>query len=261
MVQAITQAIGAISSGIAGAASFAAANTQFVMRAASFAYTAIDALTNKQTNSLGGSSYSSPAYTFGQLQTQVSNLLPRPIIYGQVKIAGNKIWQTGTNTATIKQIICLCDGEINSISNVKFNDEDIASLSGCSYNAYYGNGTQNIDSRIPGATQANKAEVVGGLKYDAYLAITAQASKTLPNSGFNVTCLVEGKKIRVYTNTSTYSTTYNNNPAWCILDFLTCYNGIGLSHSEIDIQSFIDAANYCNATVDGQARFTLNLAL
>lgn len=265
MVQAITQAIGAISSGITGAAasmgSFAAANTQFVMRAAAFAYTVIDALTNKQTNSLGGSSYSSPAYTFGQLQTQVSNLLPRPIIYGQVKIAGNKIWQTGTNTATIKQIICLCDGEINSISDVKFNDEDIAGLSGCSYDAYYGNGTQNIDSRVPGAAQINKAAVVGGLKYDAYLAITAQASKKISNSGFNVTCLVEGKKIRVYTNTSSYSTAYSNNPAWCILDFLTCYNGIGLSHSEIDIQSFIDAANYCNATVDGQARFALNLIL
>ncbi|OGI00481.1 MAG: hypothetical protein A2Y25_12080 [Candidatus Melainabacteria bacterium GWF2_37_15] len=262
MAQLIIGAIATIGSAIAGAsatvATFAAAAG--AVRVVALVYTVIDALTNKQTSPIDGGE-ASPTYTFGKLQTQVSNLLPRPIIYGQVKAAGNKIWQTGENTSSIRQIVCFCDGEISSISSVKLNDEDISSLSGCSYTAYYGNGTQSIDSSIPGATQENKAAVVGGLKYDAYLAITAQASKTLSNSGFNVTCIIEGRKIRIYSNISTYGVQYSNNPAWCILDFLTCYNGVGLSHGEIDIQSFIDAAIYCDTLVDGQKRFTLNLVL
>ena len=226
----------------------------------SFAFTVIDALTNKQESPLNGGQ-SSPTYTFGSLQTQVSNLAPRPIIYGQVKVAGNKIWQIGENTSSIKQIVSLCDGEISSVSDIKLNDLDISALSGCSYDAYTGNGIQNIDSRVPGATQANKAAKVGGLKYDAYLAITARASKNLSSSGFNTTCIVEGKKIRVYSASDSYNIQYNNNPAWCILDFLTCCNGGGISFDEIDIQSFIDAASYCDILVDAQKRFTLNLIL
>ncbi len=261
MAQFIISAAGLVGTAIAGAAAavgtFAAAN---VIQVVALAYTVIDALTNKKKSPVD-SGQASPTYTFGKLQTQVSNLLPRPIIYGQVKVAGNKIWQTGENTSTIKQIICLCDGEINSISDIKLNDEPISSYPGCSYSAYYGTGTQDIDSRVPGAAQADKAAVVGGLKYDAYIALTAQASKKLPNSGFNVTAIVQGRKVRVYSDTETYGVQYSNNPAWCVLDFLTCYNGMGLSHSEIDLQSFIDAAAYCDATVDAQARFALNLVL
>ena len=76
-----------------------------------------------------------------------------------------------------------------------------------------------------------------------------------------MTCIVQGKKVRVYTNPTTYTVQYSNNPAWCILDFLTCYNGMGLSYDEVDIQSFIDAANYCSALVDGESRFSLNIIL
>ncbi len=252
MVTALVKAVVTIGGAIIGANPFMGIVTSI--------YTVIDSLTSKQENPLHKGS-SSPTYTFGALQTQVSNLLPRPIIYGRVKVAGNKIWQIGENTSKINQIVCLCDGEVESISNVKLNDYDISTLAGCSYSAYYGNGSQNIDSRVPGAGQENKAARVGGLKYDAYLAITAQASKKLSSSGFNTTCIVEGKKIRVYAGAETYGIQYSNNPAWCILDFLTCYNGVGLSHGEIDIQSFIDAASYCDAPVDGQKRFTLNLIL
>lgn len=262
MAQLIIGAIATIGSAVAGAAATVGAFTGAagLIQVAAFAYTVIDALTNKQASSVEKGK-ASPTYTFGKLQTQVSNLAPRPVIYGKVKVAGNKIWQTGEDTSTIKQIVCLSDGEVNSISDVKLNDIAIGDLAGCEYNAYYGDGTQAVDSRVPGATDANKAAVVGGLKYDAYLAITAQASKEISNSGFNVTCIVEGKKIRVYSGVDTYATQYSNNPAWCVLDFLTAYNGMGLDHSEIDIQSFIDAAAYCDATVDGQARFALNMIL
>lgn len=246
---------------VAGAAiGFITGGPVGAIRGAIGGYVLIDALTSKKQNSSAYTESASPTYSFGPLQTQVSNTMPRPIIYGEVKVAGNKIWQEGENTSTIKQIVVLCDGEINAINDVKLNDYDITTLPGCSVSKYYGDGIQSIDDRVPG-TQEVKASKVGGLKYDAYLAITAQASDKIPDSGFNVTCIVQGKKVRVYTNPTTYTVQYSNNPAWCILDFLTCYNGMGLSYDEIDIQSFIDAANYCSALVDGESRFSLNIIL
>ncbi len=254
---------------LAGLAGFALAGTAFLGMSglglvvagstiiATVAGTVAGAIAKSPEIEAGGIS---PTYSFGPLQTQASNQLCRQIIYGKVKCAGNIIWQDVSDSSTIKRVVCFADGPINSFSNVKFNDIAVSDLSGCSYTAYLGNGTQAIDSRIPGTTQTDKARVVGGLKYDAYLAITAKASEKI-NGGFNVTAEVEGSKVRVYTTTSTYTTIYSNNPAWCILDFLTSYNGCGISFDEIDIQSFLDAATYCNQTVDGQSRFTLNLIL
>ena len=38
--------------------------------------------------------------------------------------------------------------------------------------------------------------------------------------------------------------TVTDNPAWCVLDFMTRYNGCGMSLDEIDVQSFIDGAKF-----------------
>lgn len=190
----------------------------------------------------------SPTYSFGPLKTQASNQLCRPIVYGKVKCGGNIIWQDNEGS-TINRIVCFSDGEINQFTNVRFNDIPVNELAGCSYTAYTGNGTQLVDSRVPGSTQEDKAAVVGGLKYDAYLAITAQASDKI-NGGFNVTAEVEGSKIRVYSDTTNYTVEYSNNPAWCVLNFLTAYNACGISFDEIDVQSFLDAAEYCDELID-----------
>jgi len=204
---------------------------------------------------IGAISQSSPTYSFGPLQTQTSNQLVRPIIYGKVKCAGNIIWQDVEGGSTIKRIICFGDGEINTafgengFSNIRFNDVPVSELPGCSYTAYPGNGTQDVDTRVPGSTNLERVAVVGGLKYDAYLAITAQASQKV-SGNFNVTAEIEGKKIRVYSDTINYITKYSNNPSWCILDFLTGYNGCGIPYNEIYIQSFLDAADYCDELIE-----------
>jgi hypothetical protein len=203
---------------------------------------------NNSIQSGGDYASQSPTYSFGPLQTQSSNLLCRPRIYGKVKCAGNIVWQNVIGGSTMNRIVCFADGEINGFSNVRFNDIPINELAGCSYTAYTGNGTQLIDSRVPGNTQEEKVKVVGGLKYDAYLALTAVASEKV-NGGFTVTAEVEGSKIKVYTSTTGSTVQYSNNPAWCILDFLTCYNGCGISLEEIDIQSFLNAAEYCDTLI------------
>lgn len=216
----------------------------------------------------GGSSISpaSPTYSWGKLQTQTSNCLAIPIIYGEVKVAGNTIWQNGEGTSTLNRLIALCDGEIEAITDVRFNNKAVSSLSGCSYNAYLGTKTQQIDSRVTGSSHNQRAELVGGMRNTAYIALTAKASSEL-SGGVNVTTIVKGSKVRVFTDISQLNDlnsvpkVYSNNPAWCILDFLTRYNASGISYEEIDLQSFIDAAAYCNQQVDGQPRFRLNIIL
>lgn len=209
-----------------------------------------------------GFDFESPVYRFGALETTASNALCVPIIYGQIKAAGNKIWQSSGAT-TFNAVVAFGEGQINSISNVELNDYPIAGLSGCTYSAYVGDGIQQIDSRVIGNTQADKAALVGGLKYTAYIALTVKASTKVTNNYCNVKADIQGKLIKVYTNTSTYTTKYSNNPAWCIYDFLTCASGCGLSESDLDLQSFIDAAAYCDAKVGSETnpRFSLNLIL
>lgn len=214
-------------------------------------------------SAIGGGS---PTYSWGALQTQTSNCLAIPIIYGEVKVAGNTIWQSGDGTATLNRLVALGDGEIEAITDVRINNKVISSLSGCSYSAYTGTKTQEIDSRVTGSSHITRAELVGGLRNTAYIALTAQAGPEL-SGGVNLTTVVKGSKVRVFNNVSqladinSVTKVYSNNPAWCVLDFLTRYNASGISYDEIDLQSFIDAAAYCDEMVDGQHRFTLNVIL
>lgn len=198
-----------------------------------------------------GFDYESPAYRFGSLETQANNCLCVPIVYGKARAAGNKIWQS-SGTDTFSALVCFAEGELTGFSDIKINDILISdpALSGCSYTAYLGNGTQEIDSRVTGSTQADKAALVGGLKRTAYLALTIKSGTKVANNYMDVNAVLQGKAVRVYTDTINYTTVYSNNPIWCILDFLTCYNGCGLSYNDIDMQSFIDAASYCDTKIN-----------
>lgn len=215
------------------------------------------------TNNLGFD-FESPAYRFGPLETQANNSLCVPIVYGQARAAGNKIWQSpGTDTFTA--LVCFAEGEINGFSDIRINNILIndSALTGCSYTSYVGNGTQEIDSRVPGNTQTEKAGLVGGLKHTAYLALSITSGIKVANNYMDVSAVLKGKSVRVYSNTTTYTTEYSNNPIWCILDFLTCDNGCGLSHNDIDMQTFINSAAYCDAQIppENEKRYTLNLIL
>ena len=206
-------------------------------------------MTTSLTRQNLGFDFQSPVYRFGALETTASNALCVPMVYGKVKAAGNKIWQSAGVTS-FSAVVAFGEGLINGISNVELNDYPISSLTGCSYSAYLGNGTQDIDSRVTGTTQADKAALVGGLKYTAYVALTVAASTKVTNNYMNVTADISGKLIKVYTDTSTYTIKYSNNPAWCIFDFLTSVNGCDMSIDKLDIQSFINAASYCDAKIN-----------
>lgn len=203
------------------------------------------------------------SYTYGDgaLTTQVSTTAPVPIIYGTVKVAGNMIYsRLSSDKKTIYKIIVVADGKIKEIRDLKFDDKDANSsdFEGVTYSYYMGNGIQSIDDRVEGDTQEIKATKVGGLKHYAYVALQAVANENLSGS-FNTTCLVDGSIVKQYKNAndlSDYVEEWSENPAWCVLDFMTRYNGCGMSIEDIDVQSFIDGAKFFE-----EKNYTLNLVL
>lgn len=219
------------------------------------------ALGHKEENGIAAS----PTYGASTLQSQTNNSLPQPLLYGKVKVAGNRIWQADDVSTNVTRLVCFAEGEINAFTDIRLNDLKSTDISGITIEKYYGNGTQNISTMVQNTTNtattnADRAEVVGGLRHMAYLAIKVPRSNDIDGS-YNLTTIVEGRKVRIYTDEDTYTVAYSNNPAWCLLDFLTSYNGgrIGILNTglrdddiiknSIDIDSFIEAAAYCDEVI------------
>ena len=137
----------------------------------------------------------SPTYDKNAAITQCNPELPIPIIYGEHRVAGNIIWQDfSADKKYMYLLVGLGEGPIESITDVKVNDIAIGDLSGCSYDAYLGTSTQNVDARVTGGS----AEV-GGLRYLAYLALTLKASNKLSHASLpNITCVVKGRKVAAW---------------------------------------------------------------
>lgn len=209
----------------------------------------------------------SPTYQSTQY-TQTNPDMPLPIVYGTVRTAGNLIWQNVQPTYCNK-LIAFGEGEITDISDIKLNNIPVEQLS-YSLEKFYGKADQTIANMVTGATQLDKASVVGSLKNVAYIALSVKFTEKI-SSNYNLTALIRGKKVRIYRTESSYRIDYSENPAWILLDFLTSYNGLGLALNEngevddnliksvFDIQSFIEAASYCDEKIDGAPRFTFNM--
>lgn len=212
----------------------------------------------------------SPSYGQGMKQTQTNQDLPIPLLYGTCKLAGNRIWQDEDYLTTIKRIVAFAEGEICEFTDIRLNDIPINEISGITVNKYYGTRDQVVDSIVGGANQEERAEKVGSLRDVAYLAISVPRSQKI-DMNYNLTAVVKGRKVRVYTSSYSYEVKYSENPAWVMFDFLTSYNGLGLGINNygnisddlvselFDLDSFVEAAEFCDELVDGKPRFTFNM--
>lgn len=222
-----------------------------------FGGAALSVLTSKRAQDFGSMSNTYQ----GVLQTQTDQNLPVPLLYGTVKLAGNRIWQDENGQKTIKRIIAFAEGEICGFSQIKLNDIPQNEIAGISIKEYYGTSEQVVDSIVGGHNQNERAAKVGSLKNIAYLAISVPRSAKI-DINYNLTAVVKGRKIRVYSSKNQYEVKYSENPAWVIFDFLTCYNGLGLCINEygnvsdnlieelFDLESFIESAAYCDELID-----------
>ena len=190
-----------------------------------------------------------PRYGFGPLDNTVSNELAIPVLYGQLKVAGNVIWQTDPDV-TVSRIVGICEGQIESISDIRANDVVIseANTPGSSVTAYRGTNGQAADSRVPEPFRQSL-----DLKRLAYVALTLTASDNLKGGNPAITSVCEGLLVSVWRDgVWTTAKEYSRNPAACLRDFLINQRyGLGILESTLDDDTFGSAYEYCEAQVDG----------
>ena len=214
--------------------------------------------TNLDKMKMTGSKYTAPV-----INNTNSNEGIVPIIYGgPILIGGNILWQSEPGT-TVQRFLGLCIGEAQSVTNVIVDEQPIADLSGCSYTAYTGTSTQNVDARGSGT--------VKGLRDVCYIAITLTKGDKV-SSNPTVGAEVKGRKISIWdAGISTWSTaeSFSKNPAAIIRDYMTLsvvLGGCGISSSFIDSDSFGDFFEHCATRIDNgsggtEPRYELDLAI
>lgn len=209
----------------------------------------------------------SPTYTQATLQTQTNPDLPVPLLYGTVKLAGNRIWQSDPSSKQIQRIVAFAEGEVTDFTDIKLNDIAVNTIAGNKVEKFYGTNDQGLPSMV-------SLDKVGSLRNIAYLAITCNKTDKI-DINYNLTCIVKGRKIRVYTTPTQYEVKYSENPAWVLFDFLTAYNGLGVAldnqcnvndnliNEIFDLNTFIESAAFCDEEVVTNGvkspRFTFNM--
>jgi hypothetical protein len=205
-----------------------------------------------------------------------SNTYAIPVVYGKRIVGGSEYrFISGSNNEFLHRIICFCEGEIEEIEKLYFNDKDIST------NANY-NTLTNIEKKNGLATQTattlalsdvnlwNNTMTGNGIAY-AHVKTTFDADvfSSIPR----LTAMIKGKKVydpRDGSQSATVATTHtwSDNPALCILDYLTNTTyGRSIPFDDIDLTSFINEANYCDELIDyldssgnavNQKRYTCN---
>jgi predicted phage tail protein len=186
----------------------------------------------------------------GFLVNKESNIASIPIVYGERKIGGTRVFvsTSGSNNQYLYIVLVLCEGEIQAIEDVYFNDviSTDAKFSGLlTINKYIGTDAQTADSMLVNANIGWTAN--HRLRGIAYLAVRIAYNRDVFSSIPTINCLVQGRKIL---DTRTSTTAYSTNPAMCLRDYLVnARYGKGLSSSLIDTASFNQAATDCDTLV------------
>ena len=205
----------------------------------------------------------------GVLVTKSGSSVTIPVVYGRRRIAGHRthLSSDGTNNANLHIVETLCEGPIEHLEKVFFNDELVAtatSSSGSNANAnwtyesaysgkaeiYFYDGSQSAEAgqTIPGFNDSDNTKVGNKL---AYVYIKLTWDEDVYGSGApNVTYLLKGKKVPAIGSAQSSSLTYSTNPARCIYDFLSNdLYGKGIPHTLLDSTTFTAAETYCAQTV------------
>ena len=209
----------------------------------------------------------------GQLITGRAPAADARVVYGEARLGGNIVFieTTGTKNETMFQAMTLAGHEIQSIETIYANDEALTlTLSGDAYTTNY-KGKANALSfnwLLGTDTQTALPFFAGTAASDyRFQGIATLATKLVydqdafPQGIPNITVKLRGKKVY---DPRTTTTAYSSNAALCIRDYLLDTRfGLGASASEIDEQSFEDAADICDEDVNLAAggtekRYTIN---
>jgi len=224
---------------------------------------ALNALTPKPRISTASRGYS--------INGESGAALDHQIIYGTVRVGGVRVYDasTGTNNNFLHRIIAYAGHQINGYDYIYLNDE-IVTLDGSGnvisparYNGYvrikryYGTAAQTADPDLIAETAAltdGKWTSAHRLQGIAYLYVRFQYNADVfPNGIPTVSATISGKPVY---DPRTGLTTYSNNPALCLRDYLTSDHGFAQPASRISDTQVITAANICDELVNGNKRYT-----
>ena len=205
----------------------------------------------------------------GVLLNKQSNDAAIPVVYGERLIGGVRIFlqTSGTDNEFLYMALVMCEGEINSIEEIRVDDK-IVTFSGAltdntqrtvasSDSNFYKNGVSYItvephlgsDSQSSSSLLSTLSSWGSNHKLSgiAYLALKFKWNQDIFGSIPKVQARIKGKKIvTLDSSLSESSATYSTNPAFCILDYLRNERyGKGIPTADIDLQSFRDASQVC----------------
>lgn len=190
----------------------------------------------------------------GVLINKESNIEPIPVIYGERRVGGVRVFVStkdvsgGAKNEFLYIALAMAEGEVESITNIYIDDNPItdSKYSGLyTINVHTGADNQTYD---PLLTEANagwtSSHKLSGV---AYLAIRLKWDADVFQGVPEITAVVKGRKVYDPRN---QTTAWSNNPALCVRDYLTNDRyGKGIPTSAIDDDAFEDAADDCDESV------------
>ncbi len=202
----------------------------------------------------------------GILLNKQSNDASIPVVYGERLIGGTRVFveTSGTDNKYLYICLVLCEGEINSIEEIRVDDKvvsfdgsltdgtqrDVASsdsnffknsTSLIKIQPHFGTDSQSASSLLSTLSSWGSNHKLSGI---AYLALRFEWNSDAFGGLPQVQAKIKGKKV-VTLNSSLVEQTasFSTNPAFCLLDYLRNERyGKGLATSDIDLQSFYDAS-------------------
>ena len=219
----------------------------------------------------------------GLLLNQTASDAPIPVIYGLRRVGGTRVFvgSAGDDNSTLYIVLAIGEGEIEQVDTVYYSTaEFVTDMSAKAENVpstgfgiavkaviIWRSGADSPDVLNPflgnllasiGWTSAHQlkgvAHIIASLNFDPDVWV-----------GGVPTINADIKGVKVY-DPRTSLTAWSDNPALCIRDYLTnARYGRGIPESQIDDDSIIEAANYCDELVTkggvSAKRYTCNGAV
>ena len=205
----------------------------------------------------------------GILLNKQSNDAAIPVVYGERLIGGTRVFleTSGTDNEFLYMALVMCEGEINSIQEIRVDDKVVTfngsltdntqrtvassdsnffkdSVSYITIEPHFGSDGQSASSLLSQLSSWTSNHKLSGI---AYLALKFKWNQDIFGSIPKVQAKIQGKKIvTLDSSLNESSATYSTNPAFCILDYLRNERyGKGIPTADIDLQSFRDASQVC----------------
>ena len=209
----------------------------------------------------------------GVLLNKQSNDANIPVIYGERLVGGVRVFveTSGTDNTYLYMALVLSEGEINSIEEVRVDDQVVTwastltdgtevevgsgdsnfykdSESLIKIEPHFGTDGQSASSILSTLSNWGSNHKLSGI---AYLGLRFKWNQDVFSGIPKIQAKIKGKKVVAYNSSLVaQSPAHSSNPAWCLLDYLTNSRyGKGLTTNEINLQSFYDASQVCETQV------------